>query len=429
MKRVVPASSRWLLLFALVSVLGGCSAFSKKTGNEPVELVEFDSSIKLERVWQRQVGQGQSSGFSSLVPALDGELLYAVDHLGQLSAFEAETGKKRWSRRINKQFHGVSGWFKSLYTAKDASYEILGGVFAGKGLLLVASYAGEVIALDQASGDELWRVALSGEVMSSPQTNGSVVAVQTINGKLFALDAKTGKQLWFYESPPPNLTLRGTPAPIVLDAAIYAGFSNGRLMAFNPDNGLILWDQRIAMPKGRSELERMVDIHSSPLTDGGIVYAGSYQGRLLALSRGSGSPLWAKDASTTENLALADGKLFMVDTDGRLSAFNATNGEPLWVNEQMLRRQLTSPQVFDQYVAVVDYQGYLHVLSQDKGELVVRKRLDRPRLMSSHNPAELVKRVRKSSSGARAPMVSDGNILYVYSNNGSLEAYRVKAGR
>jgi outer membrane protein assembly factor BamB len=232
------------------------------------------------------------------------------------------------------------------------------------------------------------------------------VAAQTTNGKLFGLDAKTGKQLWFYENPTPILILRGTASPIVTDTAVYAGFSNGRLMAFNPTNGLILWDQRVALPKGRSELERMVDIHASPLISGGILYVGAYQGRIVALSRGTGSGIWAKDGSTSDNLAIGEGKLFVSDTEGKVIAFEANSGEVLWTNEKMLRRKLNGPQVFGNYLAVADFKGYLHILDQATGEFAERIRVDR--------------------KGARAPMLTDGETLYIYTNRGKLIAYRAK---
>lgn len=401
----VSAYSRWIIILGLVA-LSGCSWFSKKTGNEPMDLADFEETIKMDKVWKRSIGVGQSKGFTSLTPALDAGTIYAVDFEGLLVAVNAESGKKRWKRKINEQKPGAWGWVKSLFTPADLNYQIVGGIAAEHGLLLVATYAGEVLALAQDTGDELWRTQLTGEVFAAPHTNGSVVVAQTTNGKLFGLDAKTGQQLWFYENPPPVLTLRGTASPIVTDTAVYAGFSNGRLMAFNPVNGLILWDQRVALPKGRSELERMVDIHASPLISGGILYVGAYQGRIVALSRGTGSGIWAKDGSTSDNLAVGDGKLFVSDTEGKVIAFDANNGEVLWTNEKMLRRKLNGPQVFGNYLAVADFKGYLHILDQSTGEFAERIRVDR--------------------KGARAPMLSDGETLYIYTNSGKLIAYRAK---
>jgi len=394
------------LVLLCAFAMSGCSWFSKKTGNEPMELVDFKETLDLDKVWKSGIGEGQNKGFSSLTPALDGDAIYAVDYEGLVVALDSKTGKKRWSRKVNKSQQGLWAWLKSFVVAGDPNRQIVGGIAAEKGLLLVATYAGEVMALSKETGDELWRKQLPGEVVSAPRTNGSVVAAQTVNGKLFALDAKTGEQLWFYDNPPPVLTLRGTPSPIVTDTAIYSGFSNGRMMAFNPANGLILWEQRVASPKGRSELERMVDIHSSPLIKDGVIYVGTYQGRISALARGTGKPLWGQDGSTSENLALSGDKLFVSHADGKLIAYNSVTGEQLWSNEKMLRRLLNGPQVFGDYVAVVDFKGYLHVVNQSDGEFVARTRVDR--------------------KGARAPMLTDGETLYVYTNRGKLIAFRAE---
>ena len=389
--------------------MSGCSWFSKKTGNEPMELVDFKQTLELDKVWKRGIGEGQGKGFSNLTPALDGDAIYAVDFEGLVVALDNKTGKKLWSRKVNEDQLGFWGWIKSFFVAGDPNRQIIGGIAAENGLLLVATYAGEVLALSKETGDELWRKQLPGEIVSSPRTNGNVVAAHTVNGKLFALDAKTGEQLWFYDNPPPVLTLRGTPSPIVTDTAIYTGFSNGRMMAFNPANGLILWEQRIASPKGRSELDRMVDIHATPILRDGVIYVGTYQGRISALARGTGSPIWGQDASTSENLALSADKVFVSHSDGKLAAYSTATGEILWSNEQLLRRGLNGPQVFGKYIAVVDFKGYMHVVNQSDGEFVARVRVDR--------------------KGARAPMLTDGETLYVFTNGGKLIAYRAETGQ
>lgn len=394
------------LILLCAFAMSGCSWFSKKTGNEPMELVDFKETLELDKLWSRGIGEGQNKGFSSLTPALDGESIYAVDYEGLVVSMDSKTGKKHWSRKVNRSQLGLWSWIKSVFVASDPNRQIVGGIAAENGLLLVATYAGEVMALSKDTGDELWRKQLPGEVVSAPRSNGNVVAAQTVNGKLFALDARTGEQLWFYDSPPPVLTLRGTPSPIVTDTAIYAGFSNGRMMAFNPTNGLILWEQRVASPKGRSELERMVDIHSSPIIKDGVIYVGTYQGRISALARGTGKPLWGQDGSTSESLALSGDKLFVSQADGKLVAYNSTTGEVIWTNEKMLRRILNGPQVFGNYLAVVDFKGYMHIVNQDDGEFVARTRVDR--------------------KGARAPMLTDGETLYVYTNRGKLIAFRAE---
>jgi outer membrane protein assembly factor BamB len=397
---------KWGLLLCAV-LLSGCSWFSKKTGQEPMELESFKETAKLSEVWSRGVGNGQGIGLTQLTPVIDGDKIYTADHEGVVTALNRQNGKKLWSTKITKEFSGLMGSVVYSFKEKDLNHGITGGISYADGLLYIGNYAGEVIALSATNGKEVWRKQLKGEVSSVPQTNGQVVAVQTMNGKLFVLDAKTGADMWFFESPPPVLTLRGSASPLVTDSAIFAGFANGRLMAFNPSNGLILWEQRMALPKGRSELDRMVDIHASPLIKDGILFVGTYQGRIAAVARGTGGSVWGVDGSTSENLAASDDKLFVSQSDGKVVAYSLTSGEQLWQNEKLLRRHLSGPQVFGDYVAVVDFKGYMHVLKQSNGELAARDKVDR--------------------KGVRAPMLTDGSILYVYGNGGSLMAFTAKA--
>ncbi len=397
---------KWGLLLCAV-LLSGCSWFSKKTGQEPMELESFKETAKLSEIWSRGVGDGQGIGLTQLTPVIDGDKIYTVDHEGVVTALNRQNGKKLWSTKITKE---ISGWIGSVvysFKEKDLNHGITGGISYADGLLYIGNYAGEVVALSATNGKEIWRKQLKGEISSVPQTNGQVVAVQTMNGKLFVLDAKTGADMWFFENPPPVLTLRGSAAPLVTDSAIFAGFANGRLMAFNPSNGLILWEQRMALPKGRSELDRMVDIHASPLIKDGILFVGTYQGRIAAVARGTGGSVWGVDGSTSESLAAADDKLFVSQSDGKVTAYSLTSGEQLWQNEKLLRRRLSGPQTFGDYVAVVDFEGYMHVMNQSNGELAARDRVDR--------------------KGVRAPMLTDGTTLYVYGNGGNLMAFTAKA--
>lgn len=397
---------KWGLLLCAV-LLSGCSWFSKKTGQEPMELESFKETAKLSEVWSRGVGNGQGIGLTQLTPVINGDKIYTADHEGVVTALNRQNGKKLWSTKITKEISGLMGSVVYSFKEKDLNHGITGGIGYADGLLYIGNYAGEVIALSATNGKEVWRKQLKGEVSSVPQTNGQVVAVQTMNGKLFVLDAKTGADMWFFESPPPVLTLRGSASPLVTDSAIFAGFANGRLMAFNPSNGLILWEQRMALPKGRSELDRMVDIHASPLIKDGILFVGTYQGRIAAVARGTGGNVWGVDGSTSENLAASDDKLFVSQSDGKVVAYNLTSGEQLWQNEKLLRRHLSGPQVFGDYVAVVDFKGFMHVLNQSNGELAARDKVDR--------------------KGVRAPMLTDDSILYVYGNGGSLMAFTAKA--
>lgn len=376
---------RVLISLLLILGLSGCSLFSDKDGTEPMELVDFEPTADIDRLWKRSTGVGQGDGYTRLEPAFDSELLYVADYRGELSAINRETGKVQWDR--------------------DLDTVLAGGVGLGSGQLLVGTDEGEVLALDINDGSELWRTQLSSEIMSTPVGDASVVAAHTLDGRLSVLDASSGEVLWFYDNPPPTLTLRGRSSPVVTPSAIYAGFSNGRLMAFNPKNGLILWEQRVAMPKGRSDLEKMVDIQASPVLVDGILYVSGYQGRLMAISRGSGRPLWGIDSSSYQELWYDENELFITEDNSAVVSYDANGGTEKWRNEKMLRRLLTGPVAAGEYIAVADDDGYIHILNRNNGSFAARTNID--------------------GSGVRAPLWSDGETIYVLANDGKLAAYRI----
>lgn len=377
-----------LCALALSALLvSGCALFSSEDGTEPLDLVDFESTAEVDILWRTKVGSGRAGGVVKLKPALDGEYIYAADAKGRVVALDSGSGKRVWRKKTGD--------------------EITGGVSSSNGIVLYGTGGGEVVALSSENGDELWRKALRGEVISVPVTDGQLVAAQTMDGRLHALNAETGERRWQYESPPPVLTLRGTASPTITSSAVIAGFATGKVMAFNRDNGLMLWERRVALPQGRSEIERMVDIDASPLLVDDVVYAASFQGKAMAINRSNGRALWEQEVSTHQDLAAAGRTLFLSEADSHVKAFSGSNGSLRWENEQLLRREINGPQVVGDYVAVGDYDGYLHVMNQSDGEFVARRRLDRKGLSNS--------------------MISDGDVLYVLGDSGRLIALEVVA--
>lgn len=68
----------WILPLSFV-LLSGCSVFSKKTGNEPMELQDFEETAAIRTVWSKGAGAGQGDGFTRLTPAINGDMIYSVD--------------------------------------------------------------------------------------------------------------------------------------------------------------------------------------------------------------------------------------------------------------------------------------------------------------------------------------------------------------
>jgi len=264
---------RWkhAALLALVILAAGCSSNSKKE-LPPAELTDFKEEVVLQKQWDRSIGDGQGKTYNMLVPAVEGNTIYAADVTGVVMSLDRMNGDVQWKT--------------------DLELPVSGAVGVGYGMVMLGTLQGDVIALDASTGEEQWRSRVNSEVLAPPATNGDIVVVQTQDDRLIGLDASTGNQRWVYDSTPGVLTLRGTGAPLVTNRLAIAGLSTGKVVALDTRNGVPVWEQRVAIPQGRSELERIVDIDGGLLMSGGTLYVTSYQGRMAALEMESGRVLW-----------------------------------------------------------------------------------------------------------------------------------------
>lgn len=378
-----------LLLLLAAAVLSGCSLILGEDNAEPpAELTPIKATVKLQELWRKDVGAGIDKQFLKLRPAVDGGRVFAVDHKGRVSAYEEATGKEIWHTKT-----GIA---------------VSSGVGVGQDLVVVGSSEAQLVALDWNDGHVVWRTEVSSEVLSVPGVEEGVVVVQTVDGKLTGLKTTDGSRLWVYDRSVPVLSLRGTSSPALTQGVAIAASDNGKLAVVDVARGLVGWETSIAVPRGRSELERMVDIDSQPQLWGETIYTVTYQGRVAAVEGNSGHILWSRDMSSTTGLAVDFRNVYVTDEDSEVWALERDNGNSVWKQDKLKRRALTAPVVIGNYVAVADFEGYVHLLSRVDGELVGRERADR--------------------KGVLAPLIVDGDNLFVYGNGGTLTAYKIASG-
>tara|TARA_R110001592_G_scaffold23414_4_gene91781 strand:- start:7323 stop:7889 length:567 start_codon:yes stop_codon:yes gene_type:complete len=185
---------------------------------------------------------------------------------------------------------------------------------------------------------------------------------------------------------------------------LIAGFANGKLVALAAESGSLLWENRLAIPQGRTELERLIDIDGRAVLVDEVIYASSYQGRIGAIAKATGRGIWYQNSSSVHDLAYGLGQVYSVQKDDEVRAIRGNSGQTLWSNDQLSLRKLNSPVTIEAYLAVADAEGYLHLLSQTDGRFVARVKVD--------------------GDGVTAPMIADGQKLYVQDNGGGLTAYQ-----
>jgi len=380
--------TRILTVLVMLGLLSGCSSLGSLVSGEdnsepPAPLEDLVDALPLKRIWSADVGVGYDEQFVRLVPAAQGEQLFVADRKGRVIALNISNGKRNWEART-----------KTTVSA---------GPGTGEGLVLVGTSDAEVLALDAEDGSLLWTAFVSSEVLAVPRVDSGVVVVQTSDGKVAGLSVTDGQRLWIYDRSVPVLTLRGTSTPAVERGLVVAGFANGKLAALSSKNGMVAWESSIAIPRGRSELERMVDIDADPVISGRTVYAATFQGRVVALDIQSGDIIWQKDMSSYAGIGVDFAQLYVTDEGSNIWALSRELGASVWKQDKLANRMVTGPEPFGSYIAVGDFEGYVHLLSRYDGHIVARGLVDK--------------------KGVKATPLALNDRLFVYGSGGVLAAF------
>jgi outer membrane protein assembly factor BamB len=353
---------RSLLPFGLALLLITVGCTKDKDVEPPAVLVKFPVTLPVKKLWGDSVGGGkkQVKLRLGLGPAVDNGLVFAASHKGEVLAVALETGRKAWVKKLK--------------------LPLSAGPAAGFGMVIVGSSKGTLIALDAATGKEQWRTHVNSELLSAPAISEKIVLVRSVDGRLHGLDAANGKELWQVEQQVPRLSLRGTAIPIISKELALSGFDNGKVMAVSLNTGDTVWDTALAAPHGRTELDRLVDIDSAVRVVGDNVFAAGFQGRTAMLALDSGQVWWAHDMSSYRGLAVDADNLFVTQSDGIVVGLRGRDGSELWRNDKLKRRGLSTPVLTSTAIALADYQGYVHWLDKNTGELVARVRVSKERV-------------------------------------------------
>ncbi len=378
-----------------VSLLAGCGTVDKMGGwvggwfggsapkQKPAELVEFKPSVNLSRAWEVSVGSGAPFSF---VPASDGQAVYAAGKDGRLVKVDLASGRELARIEIGRP--------------------ISAGVGVGDGLVLVGTLKGELLAFHSKDLKPAWSTTLTGEILTAPVVGFGVVGARSNNGTIYLLDSADGKLRWAQGRSLPALTLREAGSLAMDRRALYAGHPGGKLSALSLANGAPLWEVSVALPRGATELERIADITGSLALDARMVCAAAFQGRLGCFDLREGQSLWGRDLSSLSGVEMDARQLYVTDDRAAVYAFDKERGANLWKQDKLRDRRTSTPLPLERWVAVGDYQGYVHLLNREDGAFAGR--------------------VATDGSAIRGPMLALDRGFIVQTANGGLYAFRIQ---
>ena len=395
---------RLITLLSICLLLPGCTAFDtidesfsgisnyfrggEDNSEPPAVLLEYAPEIQIEKLWDETIGVGTDEQSLKLVPAIGFGKILTADRDGVVEARDLNTGRLIWE--------------------VDNDIPFSAGPSLGVGTVILGSGDAEVVALNSENGELLWKSPVSSEVLSVPVIAKGIVIIRTTDGEVIALNEKNGVRLWNYEHNAPALTVRGIGTPIIVDDNVIGGYDNGKLMALRLADGKYVWETSVAIPKGRSEVDRLVDLDADPIDVGGVIYIAGYHGGAVAVSELDGDVLWRNEAISSNNGLSHDFRyLYLSDLSDNVWQLDQRSGASLWKQKELNQRKLTAPTVYENYVVVGDFEGYVHWLSTSDGRQLGR--------------------IKVADSAIEAKPVVVDNTVYIYAKDGTLAALKTRS--
>ncbi len=360
-------SLHFFAILQIVFILSSCSSLQglkfwetdEVDPDEPKELSSYENQKDISIIWNLSFdGENEIGNFE---PGFSSQNLFFADSEGTLSSISLESGEKEWSTELNF---------------------LASGTAAGFGILVVADVDGNVIALDQKDGSQLWSTNVKGEILSKSVIDTQIVVVKSGSGELIGLNRVTGEIEWSYRSKLPPLTVRGSSSPVLSDDKIFVSFDNGRLGVFDINSGFPLWDGAISYASGTSELDNLIDGDSSPVIEGGLVYTTNYQGNLNIFDIAQKRSVWTSETSSFYSPVIMRGLLIVAEANSTIKSFSLSSLEESWLNEDYLNRGLSNPVSYKGSLIIGDFEGYIHIIDPLNGKTIGRKKLSRKPIKS-----------------------------------------------
>lgn len=380
LKSMKPSSKAWMVRTACLGVLAlaGLSACSSGTKKpQPTELPPVAALMGTRAAWTAQVG----ATTESMAPLVVGGRVFAASTAGTVVALNGATGQDVW--RLN------------------LGTPIAAGVGSDGQIAAVVTQSNQLVAMTD--GRETWRVRLPARAFTAPLVAGARVFVLTADRTVTAFDARNGARLWVQSRTAEPLVLSQSGALLAVGDTLVAGLS-GRLVGFNPANGSVRWEAPIATPRGTNEVERLVDIVGPVSRIGDSVCARAYSAAVGCVDAARGTVVWSRAAQGTTGVHGDDRLVFGADAMDRFQAWQRASGEPAWGIDRLKYRGLSAPLALGRVVAVGDSSGLVHLVSREDGSEMTRLSTDGSPILT-------------------APVLS-GDALVVQTRNGGIYAWR-----
>jgi outer membrane protein assembly factor BamB len=379
-------------------------------------MYHLEANGHLRQIWDVDAGKGSDSDSRlSAAPVVGGGRIFTLDSEAHVYAFNAETGQEIWDKRLAPKngtdmptLWGLLGKPNTI----DPVSGMGGGIAYDAGKIFATSGFGVLIAMDAATGREIWRHDLGVPIVNAPVINGGRIFFSTNDNHFYAFAEADGSTLWDQQGVAESAGIFASTSAAVAGEFVIAPYTSGELFALRVQNGQQAWNDVLSHSGQVTALSELDDIAARPVVDRDLVFAISHGGVMAAIALASGDRAWTREVGGTQTPWVAGDYVYVVTGDGDLLCLTRKEGRVRWVhlmpryeNPEDKRRpiQWAGPVLVSDKLILVSSNGYAEAISPYTGQLMGR--------------------VEIPDGTNIAPIVAN-DIVYIYTNDGDLVALK-----
>jgi outer membrane protein assembly factor BamB len=280
-------------------------------------------------VWQFREARDirPNHAITRTIPAVDGRFVCSLDPKAVLHCLDAKSGKVVWHKSLVTEYKTtIPSWYNGQCPLQEADR-----------LIIATGGAAILVALDKATGKELWRTPNpanpgnpGGYMMSHSSVMPAVLGgvkqylYGTLKGPL-GVSAKDGKLLWEFGR---KFNVAVAPSPIAVDEErvfMTASYDAGSVMVRVRRTGEAFKAEAVFDMKNN---EWNSEVHTPIVYKGHMFAVGKKKRGLFTCLSFDGKEVWTSEGKASFGLGsfmMADGMFFVLDGDtGRLRLIEAS---------------------------------------------------------------------------------------------------------
>jgi outer membrane protein assembly factor BamB len=275
-------------------------------------------SLLKEIVQTATIGEGNDWISNSLAasPVVSNDAVFAIDGHGIISAHQ----RNDISQII---------WINNVL--ESSSPLLAGGLAVDDERLYAVTGHGMLTALDAKTGKKLWSRQLNEPIRSGVRIEGNRLFVTTAESRLLAYDVNKGTLLWQHQGIGESTNLFGGALPVVEADGVIVAYPSGEMFRLRASDSEMLWSDRLSRPRRTLAAGLFAGVDANPVSDGRLVYAASTAGLTIADDVRTGQRVWELPIGTRHSPWVDGALLFMVTDEAKLAAINANQGKIGWM--------------------------------------------------------------------------------------------------